>query len=312
MGGEQEAAPSLPRVTDDDDGRAGASPRPSLSDLEIAAARRDPRLDRDERGVVADFWDYLAEAERTRFLAVGGIEELRGALARERAVVDMAGVLGAERDARLEAAAERAAMADAESAAGHPGLNALVLVGMLGALDAMVESLVPSLRAELAWRRTRSAEPEVLAAADQGSVDAVKRALLAVATDLQRKPGNRPWGSGPNRWEKLLANVGLEAPDERPLPEGLVAALTEIAALRHVLVHRAGRVDAKALAECPTLPYRVGELVRLDRREYRRYSAAVRAYGGEVFRRLLVLTLPDEPPPPGDLAEWFNQYDVRS
>ena len=293
-------------------GRPAEGPRPTLAEAEIAAARADPRLGRDERGVLADFWDYLAEAERTRFLAVAGVEELRGAVARERDALAREVVAPAEQERRLQAAAERSALADAESASGHPGLNALVLVGMLGALDAMVESLVPSLRAEVVWQQAATAAPDEFAAIEPDAADAVKRALLADTVAQQRKGRNRPWGSGAARWERLLAEVGLNAPPDRPLPSDLAAALAEAAALRHVLVHRAGRVDGKALADCPTLPYQPGELVRIDRTGYRTYSAAIRAYGGEVAVRLLALMMPREPLPRGNLTDWRDQHDLRA
>jgi hypothetical protein len=73
-----------------------------------------------------------------------------------------------------------------------------------------------------------------------------------------------------------------------------------------VLVHRAGRVDAKALLEAPTLPYVDGEFVRLRRDDYRRYSAAVRAYGIDVTQRII------QPDARRDLADWRNSAYVTA
>jgi hypothetical protein len=74
--------------------------------------------------------------------------------------------------------------------------------------------------------------------------------------------------------------------------------------LRHVLVHRAGRIDARALEDAPSLEYEVGALVRITRVDYQRYSAAVRTYGEEVVWRLSRGLGVD----PFDLGKWRNNY----
>jgi hypothetical protein len=95
----------------------------------------------------------------------------------------------------------------------------------------------------------------------------------------------RPRGSGIARYEKPLKRIGWQAPEDRLVPDDLDAALTELGALRDVLVHRAGRVEEKALAEAPTLDYKVGGFVRISRSDYRTYSAAVRCYALEISFR---------------------------
>jgi hypothetical protein len=49
----------------------------------------------------------------------------------------------------------------------------------------------------------------------------------------------------------VLANARLQASLDRPIPEDLDLALNEMVELRHVLTHRAGRVDDRALAQAP-------------------------------------------------------------
>ena len=95
----------------------------------------------------------------------------------------------------------------------------------------------------------------------------------------------KPKGSGVARYEKPLRRVGWGAPADRPIPEDLNAALTELGALRDVLVHRAGRVGEVAIKQAPTLRYGTGELVRISREDYRRYSAAIRCYAQEISFR---------------------------
>lgn len=45
--------------------------------------------------------------------------------------------------------------------------------------------------------------------------------------------------------------MGWGAPEDRPIPDDLEIALTELGAVRNVLVHRAGRIDAQALRSWP-------------------------------------------------------------
>ena len=95
-----------------------------------------------------------------------------------------------------------------------------------------------------------------------------------------------PRGTGAKRWEDVLSHVDLQALPERPVPADLDQALTEVVALRHVLAHRAGRVAPRAQKPAPTLRSADGDLVRITRAEYRRYSAALWTYGEEVTHRL--------------------------
>lgn len=117
----------------------------------------------------------------------------------------------------------------------------------------------------------------------------------------------RASGGGAQRWEKVLAAAGLAAPRQRPIPGDLDITLQEVVALRHVLLHRGGRVDARALRDASTLRYQDGELVRISRPDYRIYSAAVRAYGNEVSARPLG---PDHTP--FDLTSWRDNYDLST
>jgi hypothetical protein len=260
---------------------------------QIEAARRDPRLGRERGAMVADFWDAMEEAERVRMLGVLGLHELADAEERERARLGMPPGTKPAADAlpALQAAWERAELANSEIANGHPHLNAQALLSMNSALDALIEEFVPAVRAmrvrffaEQAINRAKDLEPE---AAEQVSAE-MEAAVLEAAEELlgERLPElEKMRGSGTNRYEPRLAQEGLAAPSDRPIPDDLDQALTELGALRDVLVHRAGRVDAKAVRQAPTLRYREGELVRITGAEYRTYSAAVRCYGAEVAYR---------------------------
>lgn len=284
--------------------RVGQPQAGSFAAAQLAASRKDPRSSRDERGVVADFWDYVEEADRVRSFAIGGIEEMREALQRQE---QRLGVrhddpnLSDEQVAELQAVWERAEVAKAEALNQHPMLNGLTLIGLCGALDGYVEALVPAVQILMVMETVRQSYPAVLADVPTEMVDAVQLAALRLTTGKQRK-SKRPKGVGAIRLETVLAQVGLGAPPDRPLPDDLQQALAEVMALRNVLVHRAGRVDDQAMKDAPSLPYREGDFVRIDRRHYRTYSAAIRGYGADVTRRVL-----GEEHFPLDLTQWRSQ-----
>lgn len=84
----------------------------------------------------------------------------------------------------------------------------------------------------------------------------------------------------------------------------MALALTETIQLRHVVVHRAARVDAKALEKAPSLPYAGGDLVRIDSARYKRYSAALWTYGEEILHRMGF--------GPSALEHWTMNYTINA
>lgn len=262
---------------------------------QLDAAKKDPRLSREDgRAMIADFWDAIEEAERVRRLMQTGLRELTFALEREE---ERQGVRHDDADVpraaagALQAAWERAEWARAELENESPHSNAQALISITSALDAMVEELVKSWRgvqvnaiAEEIIKKASASVPEAVAAVNAEQLEAVKRAVHELVDEKVPKP-LRPRGSGIARYEKPLKRIGWHAPRDRPVPADLNVALTELGALRDVLVHRAGRVDERALAQAPTLCYKVGQLVRVSRADYRTYSAAVRCYAMEISFR---------------------------
>lgn len=249
----------------------------SLAHAQMQAARSDPRLGRRRGAAVADFWDAINEAERVRTLAIFGLHEL--ALSEER--------YGATPDAR-----ERALMARSELDNETPLQNAQALISMNSALDAVVEEFVPRMRemrakmiADHLWRHAETAEPAAAAALTSEQRTMLEEMLRSYLFEEHLPKPKRLYGSGAERYERVLATVGLGAPADRRLPADLDQALGEIGALRDVLTHRAGRVDAKALQQAPTLRYAEGEFVRVSAAEYRTYSAAIRCYSAEIWFR---------------------------
>lgn len=275
--------------------RVGEESAGEFARKQLEAARNDPRVRRDDgRAMMADFWDAMEEAERVRTLTQWGLHELTFALEREeerQGVRHNADEIPPAAAGPLQAAWERTEWARAELENESAHSNAQALISMNSAMDAMVEELVKFWRGSQVKRITEEIIQEVTAAVPEATdeIKAKHLELLKQAVhDLvdQKVPkALRPKGPGIARYEKPLSRIGWQAPGDRPIPSDLNVALTELGALRDVLVHRAGRVDEKALAQAPTLNYREGQFVRISRNDYRTYSAAVRCYAQEISFR---------------------------
>ena len=276
-------------------------------------ARRDPRLGRGRGAMIDDFWAALDEAERTRAWSILGLNEVRDAYEREKSDSSLEGTpLEAAKGGQLQAIWERSEVAKAEIANDYAALNVQALVAMNSALDALVEEFVPAVQdMQVEWFAD-----EVLMGVDGkpfeaagASADEVRSKMLTVLPDLLKMPKiDRLRGSGIRRYETLLAQVDLAAPADRPIPADLDEALTELGAIRDVRIHRAGRVDQKALDQSPTLRYEAGALVRLSRDDYRQYSAAIRCYAKEIiYRPLRHWPATDDEKHGPDLAGWRRQ-----
>lgn len=291
----------------------------ALARDQLARARKDPRLERNQTAAVADFWDAIEEAERVRTLGILGLHELLHTLDRhERELGVRHTDPGLDANARrtLQAMWERTESARIEIEHDHPHLNAQAVLSYVSALDAMVEDMLRTWRGltvkpfvdELLARAgeqvpdaARALAPETREAVEEVATEQVARRALGRAERLR--------DCGPERYERVLTTLGLQAPDDRPLPDGLVDALTEVNALRDVLMHRAGRIDLRAMREAPTLTYKRGQLVRLTSADYRRYSSAIRCYAQEVWFRGIRSwpEVTDEEDGP-DLDRWDQYY----
>lgn len=299
---------------------SGDDQEPGAVHAQLQAARNDPRLGRAQGAPIADFFDHLAEVERVRSLHIWSVNDARQTfLRRQERLGTTRGSPGLTCDAAadLEAAWERAELAEAEVANDFALVNAMTLISMHGALDALVEDLAPSansmtvaLLATHVMDKANLQHPDLTASLSPEVRHAVQVALQRVlAEDLPKIP--RLGGRGAARWESVLRKAHLAAPPTHPIPTDLDEALRELSNLRDVLVHRAGRLDRKAMQACPSLAALLscpeGHLVRLRGGHYRRYSAAVRAYGLEITRRALARGGVDQPV---DLANWRDYYIV--
>ncbi len=279
----------------------------TFAEQQLANAHSDPRLGRDEKAMVADWREGVEALERVRGFAIFSISELHRSLegheARPRGDDQLEQVLW-----------QRRQLAAAEIASDFAELNAMTLVGLLGALDSLVESLAPAAREMLVavalserLEELRRVQPEVVSAVADETVEAARKAAIPVFLE-QLGRIDRARGGGAERWEEVLRHAHLQAPAERPIPADMDLALVEIVALRHILVHNAARVDDQALENAPSMPWGVGQLVRIKGDDYRRYSAAIRTFGDEVVWRVLRgVGLPAS-----DLDRWHQNYAIGS
>jgi hypothetical protein len=259
----------------------------------------------------------MGAAERVRTLADWGLQELLDSEAHEENRLDAEGCTDPndpQRKAGIHAARQRAALARAEKDNQLAEHNAMALISMVGALDALVEGLVPRARqiliehqAGVFVEQARELEPEAASKLDEQTLEVVRQAAARVLIDRLPNIDSSPRGTGAARWENVLCHAGLQAPADRPIPESLDQALAEIVALRNVLAHRAGRVDPRARTQAPSLRYADGDLVRITHADYLRYSAALWTYGQELVGRLLGDLAPKLP-----LADWRQNYTLNA
>lgn len=178
---------------------------------------------------------------------------------------------------------------------------------MNSALDALVEFLVPAVRDLPFQVRMKQAEEQVPLAVKHLTPE-IRQTLISKMQELLEVEEMKSLkGKGAVRYERRLIAAGLDAPQDRPIPKDLDQALTEFGVIRDRLIHRAGRIDVRALELAPSLStrYEDGDLIQLNGDDYRTYSAAIRCYGAEVISRLYD-KWPDLADPDGkpDLEKW--------
>ena len=279
---------------------------------QLEAVRRDRRLERGHGAMIDDFGLAVEEAERTRAISRIGLHEIRAAYERERAALDTEGIDG-RREQDVQVFWVRAEMARAEIENDYPAINAQALLALNSALDAPVEHLAPAVRDLPFEMQMKKAKEEVPEAARHLTPE-VRRKLIAGMQELLKVEELKILkGKGATRYERRLKAAGLDAPQDRPIPDGLDQALKEFGVIRDCLIHRGGRIDPRALELAPSLgsSYKGGDLIRLGGGDYRTYSAAIRCYAAEVidrlYRRWPGLTDLEERP---DLENWRGHHLV--
>jgi hypothetical protein len=201
-----------------------------------------------------------------------------------------------EYEASLTKAREAAAFAEAESKAGFPFFHEFVLVGLWGAMEAMVEDLVVALI---------SNEPVLLGnehfskikipLADYEQLDGEHRMRFLV-TELQRTLRTTQ-RQGINAFEPLLDCVGLSGEVNEPAKK----SFWEMNHLRNVIVHRRSLADRTFIDACPWFALKIGERISITAENMDRYPTMLAGYGLDMVYRM-AKRFDVEMPPKEDLA----------
>ncbi len=187
-----------------------------------------------------------------------------------------------ETDRHLQAAWERAEAARLLRNADFPLLNAWCVAQHVFALDALIEEFTPSVQEVLIDHRVREVfrlvaerQPTLAEALAAGHEDHLLAGIIDGLIGNARFP-QRPAGAGLARYERGLQDAGMWPLPA--IPADMERALIEAHVIRDVVAHRGGFVDGRALDKDPDFPYASGKLLRLNSGDYRKYSAAVRAF----------------------------------
>jgi hypothetical protein len=96
---------------------------------------------------------------------------------------------------------------------------------------------------------------------------------------------------GIGRFETILKAVDLGG----PVHDEVRRAFLELSEIRHVLVHRRGKADAKLLDHCPWLPFKLGATVKVREAELDLFHQASLWYVIEIERRLALFQHETQP-----------------
>lgn len=183
----------------------------------------------------------------------------------------------------IERAQDDARWVEREISGGVPLLHSHSLVALWGSLEVLCEDLTACwlLNTPAVWEQPQLRKLKVsvgqFQALDGGERVrfVVKELSRSLAVDLS---------TGVGRLAPLLDVCGL-AP---PMGSNLRRGLHELSQVRNVVVHCGGRADAKLLAECPWLPWRVGDTVVVSHDIYGWYSHAARRFAERVLNQVFI------------------------
>jgi hypothetical protein len=189
------------------------------------------------------------------------------------------------RDESLAYAENMAHLAKSEMANDFPLLRSHAVMGLWGALEAMVEDTA------ISWMEHN---PAALAApkiakirvpfAEFQRLDQQDR-LRFLIMELQRDLGTE-LKSGATKFESLLDVVGLGGRVDRRVKN----TLFETQNLRNVIAHRGGIADQRLVANCPHLQYSVGDPIRINEESFDRISDGLLTYAVTILNRCRVIT----------------------
>jgi hypothetical protein len=297
-----------------------------MADL-YAPPRDTPQLG---DALVLDCLHSFEEAERVLIVAELGAHELLGAVERE---ADRLGVgrregtpieevdLTDEQERRLAPLYAQREMARVSIECEHDGVRAFTLIAMFAALDSFVEAAVESfLRfgAETLGNKVREGLGRSTKELIRSSINSLRAAQEAgrIEAEAAKSAKQRlrtleagPRGLGWERYEQCLQLV-LLGNRGRPVPSDLDAALRSFGAIRNCIVHRRGRADTRLFSDAPVLRerYEPGAVIRIRRRDYGEYSAALWTVAEDLQARVAMAA---GAPPDDSLAGWRGNRTIN-
>lgn len=151
----------------------------------------------------------------------------------------------------------------------YASVNAHALIAIWGALETCVEDTIISILINWPDAGSITAEPPL-------QVDLPLLGTHEDAQRLYRRIENklRVAGDIVATYDAVLKHFSLETPVSNANAE----VLREANAVRNCLLHRGGRVDARAKREAPTLSPVEGQLIRVSSESYLRYHDAIAAW----------------------------------
>jgi hypothetical protein len=180
----------------------------------------------------------------------------------------------------LNRAKTQAKLAESEIERDHPLLHSHAVMGMWGALEAMVEDLTiswiehnPSVLNEPKIAKIRIPLVEFQAMEQQDR-------LRFVVSELQRELGTE-LKSGATKFETLLSILGLGGPVDKRLRD----IIFETQNLRNIFAHRGGIADRRFITNCPQFQYGVGDAVTVDSDHFDRIFYGLLMYVTVVINR---------------------------
>jgi hypothetical protein len=253
---------------------------------------------------IADFLRYAADTMTLIELTTRGARTIVGYRGIHRRIQDLEGAdpnrWTVEDAARLESAERSASMAETEIARGFPLLHNHALMGLWGALEAMVDDVSAN------WLE---AHPQYIASDHFPKIQVELGQFFAlnafeqkrhVVEEIKRKQG-AVLRTGAGQFEGLLDAIGLGG----PLDPDVRNVLRIAKSLRNVVAHRGGKVDARVIGDCPDLGLQLGRPIRISQKQMEAIIFAMWMYAEEINRRRRAASSipPVEPHlPPGMLA----------
>lgn len=182
----------------------------------------------------------------------------------------------------VEEAQKTADLAKSELEDDFPFLHSHSIMGMWGALEAMVEDLAiawlehnPSTLSDPRFAKIR------IPFVQFQSLDENQR-LRYLVTELQRDLG-LGLKSGATKFEPLLGALGLGGPVHPKVRDVIYEAQN----LRNLFAHKGGVADDRFVTNCPHLQYSVGNAVKINYQQFTRIHDGLFMYSITILNRCL-------------------------